>query len=140
MTINETRDRAAGTEAFDREDEAEIAEETRSAAGRAKVAVMGVIERFPDVVSNARSGVSQVADRMPEAVGRARVAAFETETTLQSMDDSTLRLVASATMGLAAGLYLAGAKRLVTLAVLGGALVVGSAIATRPARRAVLAP
>jgi hypothetical protein len=55
----------------------------------------------------------------------------ETTTRLQTLPDDTLRLMAAATIGLAAGLYLAGAPRVVTLAAAAPAVLAGAAIATR---------
>ena len=48
------------------------------------------------------------------------------------MPDTTLRMLAGVSVGVAAGLGLAGAPRLVILAALAPALLVGGAIATRP--------
>jgi hypothetical protein len=134
MTATEAPRRA--TETVDdagREQLDEIADESRSAADRARVAVMGAFERVPDLFGTARKGASQVADHLPEAVGRARVGAQETATTLQTMSDPTLRLLAAGSIGLAVGLYLAGARRPFTLAAMVPAVIAGSALATRPA-------
>ncbi len=135
-----------------REQASETADDSRSAADRARVAVMGAFDRVPDLfgsarngasqvaghvpdlVESARSGASQVAEHLPDAGRRARVGAQETATQLQTMSDPTLRLLAAGSIGLAVGLYLAGARRPVTLAAMVPAVIAGSAIATRPAQ------
>ena len=53
-------------------------------------------------------------------------------TALQSLPDSTLRWIAATSVGLAAGLRLAGAPRLVSAAGAAPALIVGAVIALRP--------
>ena len=67
---------------------------------------------------------------MPQPNARLGVAA--TTTTLQGLPDPTLRLVAAASIGLATGLHLAGAPRLISLAAIAPALLAGGAMATRP--------
>lgn len=113
---------------------AEIADEAHSAAGQVRDAVGGAIQHVPDLLASARSGAGQVAGAMPDAVERARHGAQGTATTLQKMPDQALRLLAAASIGLAAGLKLAGAPRLVALAAAVPALVVGGAVIARPAR------
>ena len=110
-------------------------DETRSTAGQIRDAVGDAMDRVPDVLEAARSGVGQVTDQMPAAVERTRVGAVRTTTTLQGMPDTTLRLIAGASIGLAAGLTLAGAPRLVSLAALVPAIFVGGAEATRQGTR-----
>ena len=84
------------------------------------------------MIETARSSAEQVAGHAPEAIERARVSTQQATTSLQAMPDTTLRLLAGVSVGLAAGLGLAGAPRLVILAALAPALLVGGAIATRP--------
>ncbi len=134
MTAIEAPKRAAETVDAGREQLDQPADESRSVTESARVAVMGAFERMPDLLGNARNGASQVAEHLPEAVERARVGAQETATTLQTMSDPTLRLLAAGSIGLAVGLYLAGARRPLTLAAMVPAVIAGSAIATRPAQ------
>ncbi|MGZ6265437.1 MAG: hypothetical protein ACXWN4_00835 [Candidatus Limnocylindrales bacterium] len=117
-----------------REQVDQSADESRSVTESARVAMMGAFDRVPDLLGNARNGASQVAEHLPEAVERARVGAQETATTLQTMSDPTLRLLAAGSIGLAVGLYLAGARRPLTLAAMVPAVIAGSAIASRPAQ------
>ena len=135
MTIAEAKTSTAETATKTIDADAEMLDESRSAAGQIRDAVGDVMDRVPDVVEAARSGVGQVADQMPAAVERTRVGAVRTTTTLQGMPDTTLRLIAGASIGLAAGLTLAGAPRLVSLAALVPAIFAGGAEATRQGRQ-----
>jgi hypothetical protein len=122
--------------AADQADDAETA--ARSRAAQAKDVVGGAVDRVPDLIDSARAGAEKAAARLPEAADRARAGAEETTTRLQRYPDDTLRLVAAGSLGLAAGLYLAGAPRLFTLAAAAPAALVGAAMATRssqPGRR-----
>jgi len=110
-------------------------DETRSAAGQIRDAVGDAMDRVPDALEAARSSVGQVADQMPAAVERTRVGAVRTTTTLQGMPDTTLRLIVGASIGLAAGLTIAGAPRFVSLAALVPAIFAGGAEATRQGTR-----
>ncbi|MEO5963971.1 MAG: hypothetical protein ABIR11_00795 [Candidatus Limnocylindrales bacterium] len=83
-------------------------------------------------VDAARTGSHQVAEHLPEAIERARVGAVDTTVSLQGMPDRTLQLLAVGLGGVAAGLYLGGAPRVITLAAVAPALLVCAAIATRP--------
>ena len=137
MTITEAKDTAVemATDATGAAQDigSDVAEQSRSAAGQVRDAVGSAMDRVPDVMDTARSGVEQVAERMPVAVERTRVGAQRTTTSLQALPDTTLRLVAGVSIGLSAGLSLAGAPRLIAMAALVPALFVGGAVATRPA-------
>jgi hypothetical protein len=136
MTITETRktDTEIATSEIDSADDAgtNFVEQTRSAAGQVRASVGGAIEKMPDVIESAKSGVEQVAERMPVVVERSRETAMRTTVSLQSLPDTTLRLLAGASIGLAAGLSLGRIPRVIALAALVPAIFVGSALATRP--------
>ena len=136
MTITETRktDTEIAANEIDTADDAgkTLVEQTRSAAGQVRASVGGAIEKMPDVIESAKSGVEQVAERMPVAVERSRETAMRTTVSLQSLPDTTLRLLAGASIGLAAGLSLGRVPRVIALAALVPAIFVGSALATRP--------
>jgi hypothetical protein len=131
MTITETHTGAPDTFDAARDTGDEIADETRSRAGQIRVAVEDAAGHVPEVLGNARTGAERVAGRLPEAAERARTGVVETTITLQTLPDPTLRLLAAASIGLATGLYLAGAPRLITLAALAPALLAGGAMTTR---------
>ena len=82
-----------------------------------------------------RTSVQKAVEQLPEASATALAGATEATVMLQTMRDPTLELLAAASMGLAGGLYLAGAPRIVTLAAFAPALILGVAILTRPGRR-----
>jgi hypothetical protein len=102
----------------------ETVDDARSKVDQVRDAVGTAVEHVPEVLDSARSGAEGAAER-------ARIGVEETTTRLQTLPDDTLRLMAAATVGLAAGLYLAGAPRLVTLAAAAPAILAGAAIATR---------
>ena len=108
-----------------------IADETHSRAGQIRGALEGAVDHVPDVIEGARTGAERVAGRLPGAAERARLGVEQTTTRLQTLPDPTLRLLAAASAGLAAGLHLAGAPRLITLAAFAPALLAGGAMATR---------
>src|SRR6188768_1198960 len=85
--------------------------------------------RVSDVLESARSTAERAAARVPDAADRARASVEDTTTRLQTLPDDTLRLLASASLGLAAGLFIAGAPRVATVAALVPAFLVGGAMA-----------
>jgi len=101
--------------------------EARSLAGRSVEATRA---GGADLARN----VQEFADRLPDAIDVALSGAQQTTSSLQTMPDPTLRILAAASLGFAAGLYLAGAPRLITLAAIAPAVIVGSAIVSRPGR------
>ena len=136
MTITEakntTADAVTDTAADTKNAGIDLLGGTRSAAGQVRDGVGDAIGRVPDVLDSARSGVDQVVERMPAAVETSRLAAIRTNTSLQALPDQTLRMIATASVGLSAGLSLARAPRIVAFAALVPALFVGGALATRP--------
>ena len=105
---------------------------TKSAVGQVRDSVSDAMSHVPDALDSAKSGVDQVAERMPAAVETTRVAAIRTNTQLQTLPDQTLRMIATASVGLSAGLSLARAPRIVAFAALVPALFACGALATRP--------
>jgi hypothetical protein len=136
MTITEakrtTADVVTDTTADTKGMRSDLIDGTRSAVGQVRDGVGDAIGRVPDVLDSAKSGVDQVAERMPAAVETSRLAAIRTNTSLQALPDQTLRMIATASVGLSAGLSLARAPRIVAFAALVPALFVGGALATRP--------
>jgi hypothetical protein len=61
-----------------------------------------------------------------------RVSANATTSALQLLPDSTLQGLAATSIGLGAGLLVAGMPRLVTAAAITPAMIIGAAIAFRP--------
>ena len=78
-----------------------------------------------DLAGQIEDGSARIVDRMPESVEALRGSAFDAARTIDEMPEPTRRLLATLSLGLGAGLYLAGAPRLVTLLAFVPALVVG---------------
>ncbi len=131
MTTTEAHTGATDTIDAARDAGESIADETRSRAGQIRVAVEDAVDHVPEVLESAQARAERVAERLPDAAERARLGVEETTTTLQTLSDQTLRLLVAASIGLASGLYLAGAPRLVTLAAIAPAILAGGAMATR---------
>ncbi len=136
MTTTEATTRVTETADAVRDAGDEIVDEARSRVGRIRVtvedAVEDAVDHVPAVLESARSGAERLAERLPGAAARARLGVEETTITLQALPDPTLRLLAAASLGLATGLYLAGAPRLLIVAAGAPALFAGGAMATRP--------
>jgi hypothetical protein len=82
-------------------------------------------------VAGARVVADEVGMRLPGIASAGAGGAAESVRMLQELSDPRLRLVMAFSLGAGAGLWMAGAPRLVTLAALSPALVVGVAIASR---------
>jgi len=112
--------------------ERNLAESVRSATGHARTEVSEAIGHVPEIAGEMGHRAGQAAGRLPGALGHVRSGAQDTVTRLQTMPDSGLRLLAAASIGFGAGLRLAGAPRLVTLAGFAPAPILGFAILSRP--------
>ena len=88
--------------------------------------------RTTSAVELARTSAATVIERVPGALRAMRAGVGGTTAALQSLPDSTLRWIAATSVGLGAGLRLAGAPRLVSAAGAAPALIVGAVIALRP--------
>jgi hypothetical protein len=71
-------------------------------------------------------------EHAPAAARAAQAGARGTTSALQRLPDSTLRWLAAGSIGLAAGLQLAGVPRLLRAAGVAPALFMGAAVALRP--------
>ncbi len=88
-----------------------------------------------DLANQVESGSSRLVDRVPDAVESARAGAMDTARTVDAMPEQTRLVLAALSMGVGAGLYLAGAPRLVTLlAFAPAAVVAGTWMAREPMR------
>jgi hypothetical protein len=95
-----------------------------------------VLRRVAGPVNAARAGMATLVSHAPETVKAATSAARATTGALQTLPDEALRSLTASSIGLGAGLYLAGKHRLAVAAGVGPALVVGAAIASRPVKPA----
>ena len=86
-----------------------------------------------DIASQVESGSTRLVDRVPEAVESARAGALDAARTVDAMPEQTRLVLATLSLGVGAGLYLAGAPRLVTLlAFAPAAVVAGTWMAREP--------
>ena len=90
-----------------------------------------------DAVELARTRGADIMARMPGTLRATRTGARRTTSALQRLPDSTLGWLTAVSVGLAAGLKLAGAPRLVAAAGAAPAVLMGAAIALRPDEPAV---
>ena len=101
-----------------------------------------VIDAAADLASKAQGGAAaavagvrvvadEVGTRLPGIASAGAEGAAESVRMLQELSDPRLQLLMAFSLGVGAGLWMAGAPRLVTLAALSPALVVGVAIASR---------
>jgi len=82
-------------------------------------------------LAGARATADEVGTRLPGIASAGAEGAAESVRMLQEFSDPRLQLLIAFSLGVGAGLWMAGAPRLVTLAALSPALVVGVAIASR---------
>lgn len=101
----------------------------------------GIVRRASGAVKRIRAAASRLVAHAPatmqDGVTATRDGARATTTALQTLPDSTLRWLAASSVGLGAGLYLAGKQRLLIIAGVAPAVIMGAAIALRPNKRAV---
>lgn len=128
MTASETRERTDGAVNAARD-------AASDAAGHVRAAASSAADAAPEVMSKIRSGVDEVADRLPDAIEAARTGAVATADSLREMPEPTLRVLAALSVGMAIGLYVAGAPRLVTMAAVTPALLAGLTVALNQPRR-----
>lgn len=115
-------------------------EGARSAMRRGRAEVSGIAGRMSLVAGDARRRADEVAERLPGVIGRVRSGARTGVTGLQRVPDAELSLLAAASIGFGAGLRLAGAPRLATLAGFAPASILGFAIFSRPRAAGLTAP
>ena len=82
-------------------------------------------------LAGARATADEVGTRLPGIASAGAEGAAESVRMLQELSDPRLELLIAFSLGVGAGLWMAGAPRLVTLAALSPALVAGVAIASR---------
>jgi hypothetical protein len=82
-------------------------------------------------LAGARATADEVGTRLPGIASAGAEGAAGSVRMLQEFSDPRLKLLVAFSLGVGAGLWMAGAPRLVTLAALSPALVAGVAIASR---------
>jgi hypothetical protein len=91
-----------------------------------------LLRRAAGAVDRGLATAGPLLAQLPGTARATRVRANATTSALQLMPDSTLQRLAASSIGLGAGFYLAGLPRLVTVAALTPAMIIGAAIALRP--------
>ncbi len=91
------------------------------------------IRRAARAVDRARSVGGGIASHVSETAHATHAGAQATTTALQTLPDSTLKGFAATSVGLGAGVYLAGGPRLAAAAAVAPAVIMGVAMALRPA-------
>jgi hypothetical protein len=115
------------------------ASEVRQAGSHASRAVIDAAAEIANkaqdgaaaALATARVTADEVGTRLPGIASAGVEGAAESVRMLQELADPRLELLAAFSLGVGTGLWLAGAPRLVTLAALSPALLVGVAIASR---------
>ena len=97
----------------------------------------GVLRRVTGAIGIAPASAARLIARVPGALRATRAGAHGAMTALQTLPDPTLRWIAATSVGLGAGLRLAGAPRLVSAAGAAPALIASAAIALRPIKPVV---
>jgi hypothetical protein len=86
-------------------------------------------------LAGARATADEVGTRLPSIASAGAEGAAGSVRMLQELSDPRLKLLVAFSLGVGAGLWMAGAPRLVTLAALSPALVAGIAIGSRQTGR-----
>jgi hypothetical protein len=134
MIVDEVRHQASNASGAARKGAGKMADGARAATRKAHDAANDGMIGVMDVLPAARAQAEQLADRVPEVMDRAREGAWETKKTLDAMDEATLKELAAGSLGLAGGLYVAGAPRLIVVAAATpGILALGAWATRRPA-------
>ncbi len=115
------------------------ASEVRQAGSDVSATVVGAATEFASkaqegataALAGARAAADEVGTRLPGIASAGAGGAAESVRMLQDLSDPRLKLLIAFSLGIGAGLWMAGAPRLVTLAALSPALVAGVAIASR---------
>ena len=115
------------------------ASEVRQAGSHASRAVVDAAAEIANkaqdgaaaALAGARATADEVGARLPSIASAGAEGAAESVRMLQELTDPRLELLAAFSLGIGAGLWLAGAPRLVTLVALSPALLAGVAIASR---------
>ena len=93
---------------------------------------IGRPSRISRTMDTARTGARMLVARIPGTLTATRAGTRGSTRALQALPDSALRSLAAASVGLGAGLYLAGAPRVISAAGASPALLMGAAIVLRP--------
>jgi len=105
---------------------------TSTRSGRRRLA--NFVRRAEGAVDRGLATAGPLFTQLAGTARATRLRANATTSALQHLPDSTLQNLAASSIGLGAGLYLAGLPRLVTVAAITPAMIIGAAMGLRPAR------
>lgn len=91
----------------------------------------GVAQTVRNVADSVAGAAGEVTARVPEVAQSTRVALTEANRLVQGGSDMTLRLVGAASIGFAAGLLIGGANRILVIASLLPAALIGATMVER---------
>jgi hypothetical protein len=95
----------------------------------------GVAAHLSGAISSAWAAATTLVGRVPGTLDATRTGARDAARSLQTLPDPTLRWLAAGSVGMSAGLFLTGKRRLVIAASIAPAVAMGAAILARPAER-----
>jgi hypothetical protein len=108
------------------------ASEIEWSAGHGRRRLGDAVRRASGTIDLGLATAKTLFAHLPGTARATRVGANATTRALQRLPDSTLQGLAASSIGLGAGLYLAGLPHLVTAAAVTPAVVIGAAIVLRP--------
>jgi hypothetical protein len=108
------------------------ASEIEPSAGHGRKRLGDAARRASETIDLGLATAATLFAHLPGTARATRARANATTRALQVLPDSTLHGLAASSIGLGAGLYIAGLPRLVTVAAVTPAVVIGAAIVLRP--------
>jgi hypothetical protein len=97
----------------------------------------GVARHLSGAISSAWATATTFVGHVPGTLDATRTGARQAARSLQTLPDPTLQWLAAGSVGLSAGLFLTGKRRLVIAASIAPAVAMGAAIVARPVERVV---
>src|SRR5450759_281967 len=97
----------------------------------------GLARHLSGAMSSAWATATTFGGRVPGTLDATRTGARQAARSLQTLPDPTLQWLAAGSVGLSAGLFLTGKRRLVIAASIAPAVAMGAAIVARPVEQVV---
>jgi hypothetical protein len=97
----------------------------------------GVAAHLSGAISSAWAAATTFVGRVPGTLDATRTGARHAARSLQTLPDPTLQWLAAGSVGIGAGLFLTGKRRLVIAASIAPAVAMGAAIVARPIEKVV---
>ena len=106
----------------------------RSTTGTQTTDAEGIAQTARNVADNVGAAAGEVGARIPEVAQSTRDALTEANRLVQGGSDETLKLVGATAIGLATGLLLGGANRILVILAIVPAAVIGATLVERKDR------